>query len=85
MLDSCYDVCMISAKDIELKQNQNGTPLLVFMESYNASIPASFPRATAKVLKHFQVEHPTLFKRGDEWSIDRHRKHLMDWLPAHTD
>ena len=76
---------MLSAKDIELKHNQDGTSLAVFMELYNKSIPVHFPCASAKLLKRFQVEHPSLFKGGDEWSIDRHRKHLMDWLPAHSD
>ena len=75
---------MKSAKDNELKLNQNGTTMLVFMESYNNSIPITFPRATAKALKQFQTLHPTLFKR-DEWSIDRHRKHLMDWLLTHSE
>ncbi|MBI1957236.1 MAG: hypothetical protein HYS44_02155 [Candidatus Niyogibacteria bacterium] len=76
---------MKSAKDNELKLNQTGTPMLVFMESYNNSIPATFPRASVKALKHFQAEHPALFKRSDEWSIDKHRKHLMDWLSAHSE
>ncbi|MBI2039415.1 MAG: hypothetical protein HYT22_04060 [Candidatus Niyogibacteria bacterium] len=76
---------MKSAKDNELKLNQNGTTMLVFMESYNASIPAGFPHASAKALKHFQSVHPALFKHGDEWSIDKHRKHLMDWLSSYRD
>ena len=76
---------MQSAKDLELKLNQNGTPLAVFLESYNNSIPATFPRATVKALKWFQTEHSSLFKRGDEWSIDKHRKHLMDWLLTHSE
>ncbi len=65
--------------------NQTRTSLAVFMESYNQSIPAEFPRASAKLLKEFQQAHPTLFKAGDEWSIDRHRKRIMDWLSAHRD
>ncbi len=69
----------------EFKLNQVGTPLATFLESYNKSIPASFPPASVKMLKQFQIHHPLLFKHGDEWSIDRHRKRLMDWLPAHAD
>lgn len=67
-------------KKDELKLNQIGTSLLVFMESYNKSIPVGFSRPSVKILKMFQALHPGLFKRGDEWSIDRHRKKLMDWL-----
>ena len=73
---------MIRKEDV-LKRNQIGTPLLIFMESYNASIPADFPHPSVKILKTFQALHPTLFKRGDEWSIDKHRKRLMDWLPSY--
>lgn len=55
------------------------------MESYNKSIPVSFPHASLKTLKKFQVTHPILFKHGDEWSIDKHRKRLMDWLPSYSE
>lgn len=73
-----------SDKDDKLKLNQIGTSLLIFMESYNKSIPASFPHATVKILKQFQTLHPVLFRNNsDEWSIERHRKRLMDWLPSY--
>jgi hypothetical protein len=71
-------------KSDELKLNQTVTPLLVFMESYNKGIPGGFPHASVKTLKQFQALHPVLFKHGDEWSIDRHRKRLMDWLPSYS-
>ncbi len=74
---------MIRKKDV-LKQNQIGTPVLIFMASYNNSIPASFPHPSIKVLRIFQKLHPMLFKHGDEWSIDKHRKRLMDWLSSYT-
>lgn len=70
-------------QDDALKLNQIGTSLVVFLESYNRSIPASFPQASVMVLKQFQAMYPVLFKHGDEWSIDRHRKRLMDWLSSH--
>jgi len=72
-------------KNDELKLNQIATPLSTFMESYNKGIPADFPRVSVKALKQFQVLHPALFKNGDEWSIDRHRKKLMDWLLSHRE
>lgn len=61
------------------------TTMPVFMESYNKSIPASFPQASVKTLKRFQVVHPTLFKQNDEWSVDKHRKKLMDWLSSYRE
>ncbi|MBI5742410.1 MAG: hypothetical protein HZA25_01045 [Candidatus Niyogibacteria bacterium] len=56
-----------------------------FMESYNKNTPASFPRVTVALLKKFREAHSSLFKRGDSWSIDLHRKKMMDWLPQNTD
>ncbi len=76
---------MRGKKDDELKINQTATPLLTFLDSYNKSIPVTFPHASQKDLKQFQVMHPILFKHGDEWSIDKHRKKLMDWLPSHRE
>ena len=69
-------------KNNELELNQVKTPLLNFMESYNKSIPISFPKVSVKILKNFQSLHPILFKHSDEWSIDKHRKRVMDWLPS---
>ena len=66
-----------------LKQNEVKTSLVAFMESYNKSIPEGFPRPSVKLLKTFQELHPMLFKHGDEWSIDKHRKRLMDWLVSY--
>lgn len=67
----------------EFKINEVKTSLEVFMEAYNKSVPADFPRPSANILKTFQALHPMLFKHGDEWSIDKHRKRLMDWLVSH--
>ena len=68
------------SKSNEFEQNQVVTSLAVFIENYNKSIPEDFPRATNKALKEFQIKHPILFKKSDEWSIEKHRKKLMDWL-----
>lgn len=76
---------MKSKKDMELALNQERTPLVVFLDSYNKSIPEHFPQASVKVLKRFKDAYPALFKHGDEWSIDRHRKKLMDWLSSYRE
>ena len=57
-------------------------PLLAFLASYNESLPSGFPRASAEVLHRFQASYPALFRKGDAWSIDKHRKRLMDWLAS---
>jgi len=68
---------------LEITQTQ--TTLLIFLELYNKSIPAGFPRTSAAMLKKFQDSHPALFRMNGMWSIDRHRKKVMDWLSSHPE
>ena len=67
----------------ELEYNQLKITLSSFVEAYNRGIPSDFPHATVSILKQFQAAHPVLFRSSDEWSLERHRKRLMDWLAAH--
>lgn len=69
----------------ELELNQVHTTLLVFLNSYNESIPSGFTPASVGILKKFQDVHPVLFKRNGLWSIARHRKKFMDWLSSHPE
>ena len=75
-------VYMTGKRNHDLEINQVGTTMSVFMETYNKSIPPGFPTVSVTILKKFQTLHPILFKNGDEWSIDKHRKKLIDWLPS---
>ncbi len=59
------------------------TPLEVFVDYYNKNIPASFPKATKEALEQFQETHPGLFDDNKMWTIDKHRRRLMDWLPSY--
>ena len=70
-------------KSFELELNQVEISLNDFIESYNKTIPASFPRASVTALREFQISHPILFKKGGGWSVDKHRKRLMDWLSSY--
>ncbi|MEK7650207.1 MAG: hypothetical protein AAB367_04610 [Patescibacteria group bacterium] len=74
---------MAKRRDLVLEHNQEMTTLGSFLESYNTSIPTGFPKVSLENLKDFQRLHPMLFKNKDEWSIEKHRKRLMDWLPSH--
>jgi hypothetical protein len=65
--------------------NERITPVSVFLEYYNKNIPESYPHATPKALEQFQITYPTLFQNNEEWSIDKHRKRLMDWLPSYKE
>lgn len=52
-----------------------------FLKSYNETIPSSFPQASIALLKKYKQEHLAFFKHGEMWSLDLHRKKVMDWLP----
>ena len=56
-----------------------------FLASYNQNMPEGFPRVSAALMKKFKEEHPLLFKRDDLWSLDQHRKKLIDWLPRNVE
>jgi hypothetical protein len=32
-------------------------------------------------LKKYKEQHPLFFKHGDLWSLDEHRKKVLDWIP----
>lgn len=76
-------------KDPVLEQNKAIVTLADFLAAYNKSAPDGYPRATPAALRKFQAAHPGLFsaKGGnhDNWSIEKHRKKLMDWLPSYQD
>lgn len=54
-----------------------------FIDYYNQNIPDSFPKATKEALAQFQVSHTALFADSKLWTIDKHRRRLMDWLPSY--
>jgi len=81
----CYFIYMAKRRDYELEANQTATSLSVFMETYNRTLPASFTPASVTALKKFQSLHPSLFKNSEEWSIEKHRKKLLEWLPSNHD
>lgn len=73
---------MQGKKDLGPDLNLVGKPLAVFVQYYNQNIPAQFPRASVEALERFKADHIELFKDSDEWTIDKHRKKLMDWLTS---
>jgi len=68
----------------ELKIGQMQLALVDFLASYNKNMPPGFPLATVPLLKKFKDAQPGLFKNGDLWSLDQHRKKLIDWLPRNN-
>ena len=85
MIDMLYYYLCMKGYKKELEISQTQITLSAFLESYNQSIPESFPRASVVLLKKFQDTHQMLFKNGDMWSVSQHRKKLMDWLPSYRD
>lgn len=69
--------------DLDRVRSEQKRSLSEFLTLYNAGLPAQFPRASAALLEQFKSAFPTLFKADGLWSLDQHRKKIMDWLPAH--
>ena len=83
LLDSCFEVWyhwevkIISKKpDESLVQISSSD----FVKTYNKTVPEGFQRASEALLRKFKEGHPSFFKHGDLWSLDEHRKKLMDWF-----
>ena len=70
--------------DLDRERSEKHISFAEFMRSYNADLPAAFPHASAALLKEFRKSNESLFKDGDLWSLDRHRKKVMDWLTTRT-
>jgi hypothetical protein len=64
--------------------NEAHITLTEFVVSYNKMIPAEWPQATSELMKRFKTDNTSLFKNGDLWSIDLHRKRIIDWLPLNS-
>ena len=51
-----------------------------FLTIYNKDLPAALPRVSTALLNEFRTTHLDAFKVADMWSLDQHRKKVMDWL-----
>lgn len=68
--------------DLDRERSEQKLTLTEFMQEYNKNLPSAFPRVTAHLLREFQKKNPSLFKPASTWTLDQHRKKVMDWLPA---
>ena len=66
--------------DVDRLRSEKSLSFSDFLKSYNEDLPVQFPRASLALLREFRKAHETLFKGGNEWSLDQHRKKVMDWL-----
>jgi len=76
---------VINTTDTQTDENAEEATPKAFMAYYNDNIPDAFPRATLRTLRDFQSQYPSLFKKEDVWSINKHRKKFMDWLSSHRE
>jgi len=68
--------------DLDRIRSEKSLSLPAFLKSYNEGLPADFPRASISLLREFKKVHSTLFKHSNSWSLDQHRKVVMNWLPS---
>ena len=70
-------------KKVSSKVTPHIVPMTIveFLESYNKNMPESYPHVSLAILQRFKDEHPSLFKSNGFWSLDQHRKRMIEWLP----
>ena len=67
--------------DLDRLRSEKKRSLADFLALYNENLPAAFPKASMELLEEFKSTHAALFpRRGNGWSLDQHRRKVMDWL-----
>lgn len=66
--------------DLDKERSERSLPISAFIKLYNEKLPEQFTRASLPLMREFRKLHSTLFKDGGHWSLDQHRKKVMDWL-----
>lgn len=68
--------------DVDRERSEKSLSFSDFLKSYNENLPMEFPRASLALLREFRKMHASLFKSDNLWSLDQHRKKVMDWLTS---
>jgi hypothetical protein len=68
--------------DLDRARSEKSLSFGEFLKAYNEKLPTAFPPATQPLLKEFRKAHASLFKADNTWSLDQHRKKVMDWLTS---
>jgi hypothetical protein len=66
--------------DVDRDRSEKSRSLSDFLTLYNENLPDQYPRATAPLLTEFKKTHAEFFKLDIPWSLNLHRKRVMDWL-----
>lgn len=69
--------------DPDRERSEKKLSLKEFGASYNEGLPEGYPPVTTPLLKTFMASNAHMFKEEGVWSLDQHRKKVMDWLPAY--
>lgn len=72
----------MKSPDLDRQRSEKSRSLNDFLKLYNENLPITFPRASITLLEDFRDAHTSLFKSSGVWSLDLHRKKVMDWLRA---
>ncbi len=70
----------MKAPDLDKLRSEENHTLEEFVTLYNENLPASFPHASNSLLEEFRKSHTSFFKLPNTWSLEQHRKRVMDWL-----
>jgi len=68
--------------DLDRARSEKSLSFGEFLKAYNEKLPTDFPQASTPLLKEFKKMHASLFKDTNAWSLDQHRKKVMDWLTS---
>lgn len=66
--------------DLDRERSEERHSLASFLVLYNEGLPEAFPSATKALLEEYRSTHGEAFKTSELWSLDIHRKRVMDWL-----
>lgn len=69
--------------DLDRERSEKKLSLKEFGICYNEGLPEGYPPVTTQLLKTFMAANAHSFKEEGVWSLDQHRKKVMDWLPSH--
>ena len=69
--------------DLEKERSEKILSIEEFLIAYNTNLPKTFPQVSLHSLMHFNEANQKLFKDNNDWTLGKHRKRVMDWLPRY--
>lgn len=64
----------------EKERSEKALTIEEFLVAYNTDLPETFPPASLQLLEEFKETCPSFFKHKEYWTLDQHRKKVIDWL-----